>query len=513
MIKKLKNLFINISSLKFAFIIGLLNLVLFNIPLLKIVIDYQGLSIPRKTLIFSSLLFLIPIANALIVYILSLISRHLAKILWIIFFLINAVVIYFIKTYNIILDEDMIGNVMNTNKNEVISFFSAGFVLYFVFLGILPSLFIVFSKPVKDKFKKAISSIGIMLSTMLLIVIINIGNLPWVHLNSWLVGSYVMPWSYVINTQRYFHHKHKEAKEAILLPDASIKDSTKAVVVLIIGESARKDNFSLYGYKRNTNPLLSKIEHLHHYNAESAATYTIAGIKAMLEHTPSKKSYECLTSYLHRNGATVVWRTTNSGEPKMTVDKYQTADSLKALFPDADKNHDGILLQGLKDEIMNSKNDKTLIVLHTGTSHGPDYYKKYPGEFEIFKPVCKNVELEKCSIDELVNAYDNTIVYTDYLIYNTIEELRQLPAEYKSTMMFVSDHGESLGENGIYMHGITKKLAPVQQYEIPFLVWVSDNRLKLKENNLLTQHNVFHSVLHFLSVDSPIYNKELDLFK
>ena len=124
MIEKLKNLFINISSLKFAFIIGLLNLVLFNIPLLKIVIDYQGLCIPRKTLIFSSLLFLIPIANALIVYILSLISRHLAKILWIIFFLINAVVIYFIKTYNIILDEDMIGNVMNTNKSEAISFFS-----------------------------------------------------------------------------------------------------------------------------------------------------------------------------------------------------------------------------------------------------------------------------------------------------------------------------------------------------------------------------------------------------
>ena len=176
-------------------------------------------------------------------------------------------------------------------------------------------------------------------------------------------------------------------------------------------------------------------------------------------------------------------------------------------------NYDEILLTGLKEQIAASTKDKILIVLHTSTSHGPTYSKKYPPQFETFKPVCNSVELGKCSHAELINAYDNTIGYTDYILHNVIEDLKQLK-EYKSAMIFVSDHGESLGEKNLYMHGLPLSLAPKEQYEIPFIVWMSDNSSKqLKANNMLSQNHVFHSVLNFLGVQSPVYNEDLNIFK
>ncbi len=112
-----------------------------------------------------------------------------------------------------------------------------------------------------------------------------------------------------------------------------------------------------------------------------------------------------------------------------------------------------------------------------------------------------------------MNAYDNTIVYTDYILYKVIEDLKQLK-EYKSAMIFVSDHGESLGEKNLYMHGLPLSIAPKEQYEIPFIVWLSDNSLKqLKPNKILSQNHVFHSVLNFLNIQSPIYNEEMNIFK
>lgn len=122
------------------------------------------------------------------------------------------------------------------------------------------------------------------------------------------------------------------------------------------------------------------------------------------------------------------------------------------------------------------------------------------------------VVLAKCSHEELINAYDNTIVYTDYLLHKIIEELKELK-DYNSTMIYVSDHGESLGEKNLYMHGVPMSIAPKEQYEIPFIVWVSDPAKGLKQNDMLTQNHIFHSVMNFLGMNSPIYKEELNIFK
>jgi lipid A ethanolaminephosphotransferase len=292
-------------------------------------------------------------------------------------------------------------------------------------------------------------------------------------------------------------------------------DNEKAVVVLVIGESARKANFQLYGYDRNTNPLLSKQEGLKVYQATSCATYTTAGAKAILEPKNSDDLYELLPNYAFRMGVDVSWRTSNWGEPPIHVDEYITNEELGERYPDENQYYDGILLRGLRERIESSSKNKVLIVLHTSTSHGPKYADKYPKEFEAYQPVARNVEEGEKNIGLLVNAYDNTILYTDFLLDSLINTLRTM-TDWKSAMIFISDHGESLGENKMFMHGLPMKLAPKVQYEIPFLVWTSnDYRTYKKEDELpavLEQHYIFHSVLNLLSIQSPAYNKDYDIF-
>ena len=245
--------------------------------------------------------------------------------------------------------------------------------------------------------------------------------------------------------------------------------------------------------------------------ADAAATYTTAGVKALLSYQPGGKLYENLPNYLNRTGVDVTWRTSNWGEPPVHIKKYHKAGKLREMYPEADGRYDGILTAGLKEMIEASDNNKLFIVLHTGTSHGPTYNKKYPAEFEVFTPVCNTVEMSKADPVELMNAYDNTILYTDYLVHNVIEQLRGI-TDRRSCVLFVSDHGESLGENNLYMHGVPMSMAPKEQIEIPFIVWTSD-KTPVKPLEKVGQYHVFHSVLDFLGIESPIFNEELNIFE
>lgn len=503
----------NFKITHFVVIMSSLLFILFHYPFFKFVfnnVDYKSFT---GVSIIVSLVIAMLVANAFALFLIFFFSRLVGKILLVLFFIINAVAVYFINTYSVIIDESMIGNVLNTNYSESSSFFSIKLVLYVVFLGILPSIFIIKAKIITVTVKKFLVSISLTLLFLLTLAFANASNWLWIDKNSKTLGGLAMPWSYAVNIPLFYIHQFKKNEKEILLPDATIKDNQKSVVILVIGESARSENFSLYGYPKNTNPLLSKIPNVSHFNATSDATYTTAGVKSIVEHENTDELYEILPNYLYRNNVDVIWRTTNWGEPPVHIKNYQNREALMPNCKGDDCDYDGILLSGLKEQILASKKNKILIVLHTSTSHGPTYSKKYPAQFEIFKPVCNSVELGNCSHTELVNAYDNTIVYTDYLLANVIEDLKQLQ-EYKSAMIFVSDHGESLGENNLYMHGLPRSIAPKQQYEIPFIVWTSDNSARqMKPNKILTQNYVFHSVLNFLNIQSPVYKEQMNIFK
>ena len=502
----------NLKLAHFVLLMSLINFLLFHLPFYTFVfknVDYKSWN---GITIITSLIILMLVVNAFVFYLVFYLSRFVGKFLLVLFFIINAIAVYFINTYSVIIDESMIGNVLNTNYQESSSFFSIKLVLYIILLGVLPAIYIIKVKIINVTFKRFAITFSLTLLFILTVVFISSSSWLWIDKNSKTLGGLAMPWSYTVNISLFYIHKHKKNEKEILLPDATIKDSRKSVVVLVIGESARSQNFSLYGYNKNTNPLLSKTSNLFHYNATSCATYTTAGVKCILEHANTDELYEILPNYLYRNNVEVIWRTTNWGEPPVHIKNYQTTESLMPNCKGEGCNYDEILLTGLKEQIVASTKNKILIILHTSTSHGPTYSKKYPPQFETFKPVCNSVELGNCSQTELVNAYDNTIVYTDYILHNVIEDLKELK-EYNSAMIFVSDHGESLGEKNLYMHGLPLSIAPKEQYDIPFIVWVSDSSKQLKPNKTVSQNHVFHSVLNFLNIQSPVYNEEMNIFK
>ncbi len=497
---------------RFSWMVSALNFVLFHYPFFKFVfgnLDYKSFT---GISIIVSLVILMLVANYFVVNLFLFLSKYVGKFLMVLFFLISSVAVYFVNTYSVIIDESMIGNVFNTQYSEASSFFSIQLILYVLFLGVLPSLFIIKAKIIKEKPKKFLVRSGLTLLFMAVMVFANASNWLWIDKNSKTLGGLAMPWSYSVNTALLFIHKSKENQKEILLPNATIGDQEKSVVVLVIGESARRENFSLYGYAKNTNPLLSKTPNIHAFKANSCATYTTAGVKCILEHEDSGDLYEILPNYLNRNHVDVIWRTSNWGEPPVHIKNYMKTQDLAPLCKGEDCSYDEILLSGLKEQIQHSKSNKVLVVLHTSTSHGPTYSKKYPARFETFKPVCNSVELGNCTHEELVNAYDNTIVYTDYLLHRVIEDLQELK-DYKSSMIFVSDHGESLGEKNLYMHGLPMSIAPKEQYEIPFIVWTSDHSKQVKPLNSVSQNYVFHSVLNFLNVKSPVYKENMNIFK
>lgn len=508
-IKILKN---NLKLSHFVLLMSLLNLLFFHFPFYTFVfknVDYKSLN---GIIIITCLIILMLVVNAFAFYLIFFLSRFVGKFLLVLFFIINAIAVYFINTYSVIIDESMIGNVLNTNYQESSSFLSIKLVLYIILLGVVPGIYIIKVKIINVTLKRFLITSSLSLLFILTLAFANARNWLWIDKNSKTLGGLAMPWSYTVNISLFYIHKHKENEKEILLPDATIKDNKKSVVVLVIGESARSQNFSLYGYNKNTNPLLSKTPNLFHFDATSCATYTTAGVKCILDYTNTNELYEILPNYLYRNNVEVIWRTTNWGEPPVHIKNYQPRDSLMPNCKGEGCNYDEILLTGLKEQILASTKNKILIVLHASTSHGPTYNKKYPPQFETFKPVCNSVELGNCSQTELINAYDNTIVYTDYILYNVIENLKQLK-EYNSAMIFVSDHGESLGEKNLYMHGLPLFIAPKEQYEIPFIVWASDGSKQLKPNKTISQNHVFHSVLNFLNIQSTVYNEEMNIFK
>ena len=490
-----------------AALVSLFSLVGYNIPLLQGVAQSVEGGM-NGILIFSGITAIILAVHFVLAYLLLYLGRTVGKIIIALSFICNSLSLYFINCYEVLITSEMMGNVFNTRYSEASGYMSPTGVIYFVLLGLLPCLLLFATKIEYGKAKHWGIGSAVALSVVALFGVANLSNTLWIDRNVPRLGSIILPWSYTVNTVRYYNSWKRMNQKEILLPDATIRNNEREACVLIIGESARSANFSIYGYDRPTTPLIEQ-DSVVALKAESAATYTTAGVKAIIDHKPSNTLYEILPNYLYRTGVDVVWRTSNWGEPPLHIDHVEKAKDLKAKYPEAAAEYDGILLEGLGELIASSDKSKVFIVIHTSTSHGPTYYKKYPAEFERFTPVCTTVEMSEANTQELINAYDNTILYTDHLIHTAIEELRGVQ-DWRTTLLYVSDHGESLGENNLYMHGMPKSMAPREQFDIPFIVWSSDGReISAQE---VGQYHVFHSVLHALSIDSEIYNPEYDIF-
>ena len=514
-----------LNLINFAIIYSLINLALFSQPIFLFAfhnLEYQSWN--GITIIIELI-----IAQFCIVFLLVIILSFIPiafKSFCIFFFIANSIACFFINQYNIILDKTMMSNVFNTNFSEANQLFNPKILLYLLLLGIIPS-FIVYRIKIlfQPSITKRIIAILIVILATAIFAFINSKTWLWIDKNAKHLGGLSMPLSYSINSIRYLASTINKGKE-IQLPEAHFIDNKNTMVFLVIGESARKANFSLYGYHRLTNPLLKNDEVIAMKNTTSCTTYTTESIKCMLSHLGSKsssrKSFESLPVYLQRHNINVLWRSNNWGEPKMKLNRFEKTSEIIANCKNKNcqkTDLDEALLYNIDQEIKKYSNSKSLIILHQNGSHGPNYHSKYPAEFEKFIPVCKSVELQKCSKDELINAYDNTIVYNDYFLHQLITILKK-NKKISSLVIYISDHGESLGEYNFYLHGMPYSIAPDYQKEIPFIIWASDKFKKehnisnhdLSKRNSNSQDNIFHSVMSALGLRSEIYNKDLDIF-
>lgn len=490
-------------------VLGLYTVAAFHLPFFRHAVQQVEGGWNGALILCSAALLLLGL-DFLLYYVLLYLGRFVGKCLVALSLVCDAAMLYFVNIYDVLITDEMMGNFWDTQYSEASSFFCWELVLYLLLLGVLPSVYVFARKADYGSWKRLLSSIGITVGLLVAVVFGNMRNWPWIDRNSTVLGSLIAPWSYIVNSFRYYDARKKLTETEIQLPEGRIATPGRDVCVLIIGESARRDHFSLYGYSKETNPYTS-LDGVAAIPALASATNTISGVRAILEPMESSQLYEILPNYLYRTGVEVSWRTSNWGEPPTHFPRYVKIDELRSQYPEADGRYDGILLCGLEEEIRACEKDKLFVVLHTYTNHGPSYYTNYPPEFEVFTPVCNTVEMSRASQEELLNAYDNSVVYTDYLIHSVIEILRGMP-ERRSCMLFVSDHGESLGENSLYMHGVPMAMAPREQIEIPFLVWTSDPLLAVDTTQTVGHYHVFHTVLDFLGVESPVFDPTKTVF-
>jgi lipid A ethanolaminephosphotransferase len=512
------------STIGLIIVIALVNVALYHRPLYSFAVDNLNGYTANSILTLITLAVVVFVVTTLVFSLLVLPTHKLLKPIGVLMFLGNSVALYFVETYQVVIDKSMVGNVFNTNVSEASGFLHPKLLLYVAVFGLLPSVILL-----KKRFNKT-SRLRLSLFAFLIVfagfgwIYFASSTWLWIDKNAKKLGGMILPWSYVINTIRYQTSLLARSREQILLPPATFTSNRKTVVILVIGESARAQNFSLYGYERLTNPLLAKDGAIPLKGTVSCSTYTTASLNCILSHDGSSSvfsdPYEPLPSYLQRHGVDVIWRSRNWGEPPMKVQTYERDTAIKKRCKDSEGcEGDEVLLSGLSERIQSSKSEKVFVVLHQKGSHGPDYYKKYPQRFELYQPVCQSVELNQCTNDELVNAYDNTIVYTDYLLDRVIELLGKLE-NVPTLLMYISDHGESLGEHGLYLHGTPYTIAPDVQKEIPFIVWMSPDFVKKEgvssiefgQQSAHTQANVFHSVMGAFDVQSEAYDPSLDIF-
>ncbi|MFT3930307.1 MAG: phosphoethanolamine--lipid A transferase [Spongiibacteraceae bacterium] len=294
-------------------------------------------------------------------------------------------------------------------------------------------------------------------------------------------------------------------------------DEAKELVILVVGETAREDHFSLNGYSRQTNPLLEKETGVISYtDISSCGTSTAISVPCMFSSqghnnfdVKSSQQQENLLDVLQREGVSVLWRDNNSGS-KGVADRVSYEDFSKPdLNPVCDiECRDVGMLAGLQQFIDQQSGD-ILIVLHQMGNHGPAYFKRYPAEFEKFQPACHSLDLADCSNEEIRNAYDNAILYTDYFLAQVIQLLKQNTPKFETTMLYISDHGESLGEHGLYLHGAPYAMAPEEQTHVPLILWLSessdvDMQSAIMQKNKHSSHDaLFKSLLTTFEIEAP----------
>lgn len=468
-------------------------------------------------------------------------TRLTAKPLLSVLVLCTAFASWYIDHYAIYLDRAMLRNVMATHVGEARELLVWGMVPHVLVLGLLPALLLWWPQLKRRSLGRALAvrlgwiAVALIVgSVSLLMIFADFASLMRNHREvRYLMtpGNVVaaMAGNALGGVKRGSQPKLPVGEDAYL--DAAWRARPKPVLfVLVVGETARAQNFSLNGYGRETTPQLASRDVISFTQAIACGTSTEVSLPCMFSpygraryDEAMIRGHESVLHVLARAGFKVLWRDNQSGckgvcegLPAEQLDHAR----VEALCAEG-QCLDEVLLQGMEG-VAQDANGNLLVVMHQLGSHGPAYYRRYPALFKRFTPACENEDLRGCSSAEILNAYDNSLLYTDFFLSRVIDFLGTAQARYDTAMIYMSDHGESLGESGLYLHGMPYPIAPDVQKHVPLVMWLSPGfRQSFNiDQGCLRQHagdrvghdNLFHSLLGVLDVRTRVYERSLDLF-
>lgn len=467
--------------------------------------------------------------------------RFLIRPFLILLILASAIGSWFLDSFGVVIDDDMVRNAAQTTPAEAQHLITPGLALHILLFAVLPIAALLWIRIVHRPYLQTVPR---NLAVIALCLVVSAGVFftyskpltAMLRQHKDLVKS-LNPVTPLVGMAKFLLQTSGET-DIVVEPigrDARIADVTGSdrrprVTIIVAGETARAQNFSLGGYARKTNPELGRQNIVYFPNTTSCGTATAVSIPCMFSNL-TRAGYthdkglrtESLLDVLNHAGADVVWWDNNTGSKGVAdrvtfIDLVQTADGR---FCRMGECQDGIFLDRL-DEWLGRVRDDSVLVLHSIGSHGPTYYLRYPEAFRTFMPDCRTAELGNCKDEDIVNAYDNSILYTDHVLSSVIETLKARSATLQTAMVYMSDHGESLGENGLYLHGAPYVIAPDVQTHVPFFVWLDDGFARSMDldraclegtASMQRSHdNLFHSVLGMMNVQTTVYDPALDIF-
>ena len=442
---------------------------------------------------------------------------------------------YYMDQFGVVIDIVMIDNIMQTNPQEFAGLLSINLAIRTLLLGIIPAWLVIKYCPVITnvgaEFKSRLRLLVLLvLSLVVLVAPFTAGYTSFIREHK-ITRFYANPTFSSYSVIKYLNQQISIAKVVPLkrIAQDAVKVGTLTkrteLMVLVVGETARADRFSLNGYHRETNPMLAKQDVLSLSNVSSCGTSTGVSVPCMFSalgragyDKEKALNQQNALDVLSENGVQILWRDNNSDSKgvatRMKYEDFKTS----ALNPVCKGECRDIgMLSGLDQYIAVRKGKDILIVLHQMGNHGPEYYRRYPKEFEKFKPTCMTGELRDCSQQEIDNSYDNAILYTDYFLSNVIDLLKKYDDSHATAMLYVSDHGESLGEHGFYLHAAPYMIAPKEQTHVPAIVWMGKHfdykldQLKPYKDYALSHDDVFCTLLVAFELDTKMCETKKDM--
>lgn len=452
---------------------------------------------------------------------------------------------YFMLSYGVVIERTMMVNVLLTDTREARELLSWRMAGALALLGVLPVALLWRARMSWPSGLRQLRNNALTLVAALALAIVAMG-LSFQDLSATMRNHTQL--RYLINPLNSFYaiatlgERPIQRNGAAVLPigqDAHLAPRPAGahppLVLLVVGETARSDHQGLNGYARDTTPELAARGVVSLRNAWSCGTNTAASVPCMFSplgreaFDARQDNTEGLADVLQRAGYAVLWLDNQAGGCKGVCDRVPTVDDKALQTPglcDAEGEClDEVMQNGLDERIAQLPPERrargVVVFMHQMGSHGPAYYKRSPKAFKKFEPECTTNALQQCSREQVVNAYDNTIVYTDHVLASNIDWLKAHEAQWSPALMYLSDHGESLGENNLYLHGLPYRFAPDVQKHIPWVLWLSpqfqqESGISLKclarlRDEHVSQDNYFHTVLGLLGVRTKVYDPRRDM--